>query len=83
MSQVCSFVLRMLKTSTLGMCLWNIPKARSWVDTTVKPVQDLIFEKYVYTKPKSKSVKLANDKKEYLDFSPAVANQDKPSYRNS
>ena len=47
------------------------------VYTTVKSVQDLIFEKSVYTKPKSKNHKLVNDKKEYLHFSPAVANQDK------
>ena len=62
------------KTSVL--CTWNIPKDQR-VDTTVKPPRDLVFEKSVYTKPKSKSVKLANDKKEYLDFSPAVKNQEK------
>ena len=58
------------------LCTWNIPNGQR-VDTTVKPVRDLVFEKSVYTKPKSKSVKLANDKKEYLDFSPAVTNQEK------
>ena len=52
---------------------WNISKGNE----LLKPVQDLIFEKSVYAKPNSKSVKLANDKKEYLDFSLAVANQDK------
>ena len=62
------------KTSVL--CTWNIPKGQR-VDTTVKPVQDLVFEKSVYTKPKSKSVELANDKKENLDFYPAVTNQEK------
>ena len=62
------------KTSVL--CTWNIPKGQR-VDTTVKPVRDLVFEKSVYTKPKSKSVILANDKKEYLDFFPAVKNQEK------
>ena len=31
---------------------------------SVKPIRDLVFEKSVYAKPKSKSVKLANDKKE-------------------
>ena len=62
------------KTSVL--CTWNIPKGQR-VDTTVKPVRDLVFEKSVYTKPKSKSVKLANDKKEYMDFSLAVTNQEK------
>ena len=51
------------KTSIL--CTWNIPKDHR-VDTTVKPVRDLVFQKSVYTKPKSKSVKLANDKDEYL-----------------
>ena len=72
------------KTSLL--CTWNIPKGQR-VDTTVKPVRDLVFEKSVYTNPKSKSVKLANDKKEYSDFSPAVTNQeklkDKENLRNS
>ena len=58
------------------LCTWNIPNGQR-VDTTVKPVRDLVFEKSVYTKPKSKSVKLANDKKEYLDFSPAMTNQEK------
>ena len=53
--------------------MWNIPKGQR-VDTTLKPVRDLVFEKSVYTKPKSKSVKLANDKKEHFDFSPAVTN---------
>ena len=52
----------------------------------VKPIRDLAFQKSVYTKPKSKSVKFANDKKEYLDFSPAVTNQeklkDKENFRN-
>ena len=48
------------KTSVV--CMWNIPKDQR-VDTTVKPVPDLVFEKSVYTMPKSKSVKLANDKK--------------------
>ena len=48
------------KTSVL--CTWNIPKGQR-VNTTVKPVRDLVFEKFVYTKHKSKSVKLANDKK--------------------
>ena len=62
------------KTSVL--CTWNIPKGQR-VDTSVKPVWDLVFEKSVYTKPKSKSVKLANDKKEYLEFSPTVTNQEK------
>ena len=37
----------------------NIPKGQK-VDTTVKPVWDLVFEKSVYIKPKSKSAKLAN-----------------------
>ena len=72
------------KTSVL--CTWNIPKGQR-VDTAVKPVQDLVFGISVYTKPKSKSVKLTNDKKEYLDFSPAVTNQeklkDKENLRNS
>ena len=72
------------KTSVL--CTWNIPKGQR-VDTAVKPVRDLVFEISVYTKPKSKSVKLKNDKKEYLDFSPAVTNQeklkDKENLRNS
>ena len=72
------------KTSVL--CTWNIPKGQR-VDTTVKPVRDLVSEKSVYTMPKSKSVKLANDKKEYLDFSLAVTNQeklkDKENLRNS
>ena len=40
------------KTSVL--CTWNIPKSQR-VDTTVKPVRDLDFEKDVYTKPKSKA----------------------------
>ena len=62
------------KTSVLFT--WNIPKGQR-VDTSVKPVWDLVFEKSVYTKPKSKSVKLANDKKEYLEFSPTVTNQEK------
>ena len=47
------------------------------IDTTVKPVRDLVFEKSVCTKSKSKSVKLTNYKKECLDFSPALANQEK------
>ena len=51
------------KTSIL--CMWNIPKDQR-VGTTVKPVRDLVFQKSVYTKPKSKSVKWANDKDEYL-----------------
>ena len=72
------------KTSVLYT--WNIPKGQR-VDTTVKKVRDFAFEKSVFTKPKSKSVKLANDKKEYLDFSPAVTNQeklkDKENLRNS
>ena len=71
-------------SKTSALCTWNIPKGQR-VDTTVKPV--LGFEKSVYTKPKSKSVKLANDKKEYLDFSPAMTNQeklkDKENLRNS
>ena len=62
------------KTSVL--CTWNIPKGQR-VETTVKPVRNLVFEKSVQTKPKSKLVKLASDKKEYLDFSPAVTNQEK------
>ena len=66
--------------------MWNIPKGQR-VDTTVKSVRDLVFEKSVYTKPKCKSVKLANGKKEYLDFSRAVTNQeklkDKENLRNS
>ena len=41
------------KTSVL--CTWNIPKGQR-VDSTLKPVWDLVFEKSVYTKPKSKSV---------------------------
>ena len=53
------------KTSVL--CTWNIPKGQR-VDTTVKPVRDLVFGKSVYTKPKFKSVKLANDKKESWTF---------------
>ena len=73
-------------TNWFNYTKWNIPKGER-VDTTVKPVQDLVFEKSVCTKPKSKSVKLANDKKEYLDFSPAVTNQeklkDKENLRNS
>ena len=64
---------------------WNIPKGQR-VYTTVKPLPDLVFEKSVYTKPKYKLVILANDKKEYLDFSPAVTNQqklkDKENLRN-
>ena len=43
-------------------------KVKALTDTTVKPVRDLVFEKSVSTKLKSKSVKLTNDKKEYLDF---------------
>ena len=58
------------KTSVL--CTWNIHKVQR-VDRTV---WDLVFEKSVYTDPKSKSVKLANDNKEYLHFSPAVTNQE-------
>ena len=52
---------------------WNISKGHE----LLKPVQDLIFEKSVHAKPNSKSVKLANNKKEYLDFSLALTNQDK------
>ena len=63
-------------SKTIVLCMWNIPKGQR-VDTSVKPVWDLVFEKSVYTKPKSKSVKLANDKKEYLEFSPTVTNQKK------
>ena len=59
------------KTSVL--CTRNIRKGQRPV-TTVKPVRDLGFEKSDYAKPESKSVKLANDKKEYLDLSPAVTN---------
>ena len=62
------------KTSVL--CTLNIPKGQR-VETTVKPVRNLVFEKSVQTKTKSKWVKLASDKKEYLDFSPAVTNQEK------
>ena len=49
------------------LCTWNIPKGQRG-DTTVKPVRDLVFGKSVYTKPKFKSVKLANDKKESWTF---------------
>ena len=45
--------------------------------TAVKPVWDLVCEKCVYLKPKSKSVKLVNDKKKHLHFSPAETNQEK------
>ena len=48
------------KTSVL--CQWNLPKGQK-VDTTLKPVKDLVFEKSVYTNPKSVSEKLANNKK--------------------
>ena len=63
-------------SKTSVSCTWNIAKGQRG-DTIVKQVRHLIFEKSVNTKPKSKSVKLANDKKEYLDFSPAVTNQEK------
>ena len=63
-------------SKTIVLCMWNIPKGQR-VDTSVKPARDLVFEKSVYTEPKSKSVKLANDKKEYLEFSPTVTNREK------
>ena len=53
----------------------NIPKGQT-VDTTVKPVSDLVFEESVYIKPKSKLAKLANYKKNFLDFSTTAANQE-------
>ena len=65
-------------SKTSALCTRNISKDQR-VDTTVKPVWDLVFQKSVYTKPKSKSVKLANEKDKYLDFSPAVTNQEKKS----
>ena len=49
------------------LCTWNIPKGQI-VDTTVKPVRDLVFEKSVNTKPKFKSVKLAMIKKNTWTF---------------
>ena len=59
MSQVCYFVSRMLwkllelqPSKTIVLCTWNIPKGQR-VDTTVKPVRDLVFEKSVYTKRKN------------------------------
>ena len=42
------------------LCTWNI-KGKD-LTTAVKPVWDLVCEKCVYLKPKSKSVKLVNDK---------------------
>ena len=72
MSEVCYFVNTiqngLTKPSKIGvMCQWNIPKGQR-VDTTVQPVRDLFLEKFVYTKPKSKSVKSTKDKKESLGF---------------
>ena len=68
------------------LCARNIPKGQT-VDTTVKPVWDLVFEESVYIKPKSKLAKLANYKKKYLDFFTTAANQeklqDKKDLRNS
>ena len=46
-------------SKSIVICMWNIPKGQR-VDTTVKPVRDLVFEKSVYAKPKSKSDKLAS-----------------------
>ena len=40
-------------TKTSVLCTWNIPKGQR-VSTTVKQVRDFAFEKYVFTKPKSK-----------------------------
>ena len=56
-------------SKTIVLCMWNIPKGQR-VDTSVKPARDLVFEKSVYTEPKSKSVKLANDKKRILGIFP-------------
>ena len=40
-------------TKTSVLFTWNIPKGER-VSTTVKQVRDFTFEKYVFTKPKSK-----------------------------
>ena len=37
-------------SKSIVICMWNIPKGQR-VDTTVKPVRDLVFEKSVYAKP--------------------------------